>query len=404
MIKNALILAAGKGTRMWPLTENNPKPLLPIGGLPIIERQIYELKKIGVENIHILIGYQMKDISDRLKNGKEYGVHINYITQEEQKGTGHAVVQAKGIIEDRFYCINGDMIINAENLRNLNQDNDHLAMMVTEVEDCSNFGVVESQNNYLVSIIEKGVKGKGTVNAGSYIFDKRIFKAIDGIGKSIRGEYELTDALQSIAEEIRIVNHIGFWKDIGSPWDLITANEIYMENIIELNQGTIENNVTIKGDLYLGENSIIKAGTYIEGPVWIGKNCIIGPNAYLRKGTVLCGSNKVGASSEVKNSILMEGAKAPHHNYVGDSIIGKNSNLGSGTKIANLRLDKKTINIIHKGKKIDSGRRKLGAIIGDNVNTGINTSINAGTILGSYVKIGPNASVSGTYESQSTII
>jgi len=404
MIKNALILAAGKGTRMWPLTENNPKPLLPIGGLPIIERQIYELKKIGVENIHILIGYQMKDISDKLKNGKEYGVHINYITQEEQKGTGHAVVQAKGIIEDRFYCINGDMIINAENLRNLNQDNDHLAMMVTEVDDCSNFGVVESQNNYLVSIIEKGVKGKGTVNAGSYIFDKRIFKAIDGIGKSIRGEYELTDALQSIAEEIRIVNHIGFWKDIGSPWDLITANEIYMENIIELNQGTIENNVTIKGDLYLGENSIIKAGTYIEGPVWIGKNCIIGPNAYLRKGTVLCGSNKVGASSEVKNSILMEGAKAPHHNYVGDSIIGKNSNLGSGTKIANLRLDKKTINIIHKGKKIDSGRRKLGAIIGDNVNTGINTSINAGTILGSYVKIGPNASVSGTYESQSTII
>ena len=404
MIKNALILAAGKGTRMWPLTENNPKPLLPIGGLPIIERQIYELKKIGVENIHILIGYQMKDISDKLKNGNEYGVHINYITQEEQKGTGHAVIQAKGIIEDRFYCINGDMIINAENLRNLNQDNDHLAMMVTEVEDCSNFGVVESQNNYLVSIIEKGVKGKGTVNAGSYIFDKRIFKAIDGIGKSIRGEYELTDALQSIAEEIRIVNHIGFWKDIGSPWDLITANEIYMENIIELNQGTIENNVTIKGNLYLGENSIIKAGTYIEGPVWIGENCIIGPNAYLRKGTVLCGSNKVGASSEVKNSILMEGAKAPHHNYVGDSIIGKNSNLGSGTKIANLRLDKKTINIIHKGKKIDSGRRKLGAIIGDNVNTGINTSINAGTILGSYVKIGPNASVSGTYESQSTII
>ena len=404
MIKNALILAAGKGMRMWPLTENNPKPLLPIGGLPIIERQIYELKKIGVENIHILIGYQMKDISDKLKNGKEYGVHINYITQEEQKGTGHAVVQAKGIIEDRFYCINGDMIINAENLRNLNQDNDHLAMMVTEVEDCSNFGVVESQNNYLVSIIEKGVKGKGTVNAGSYIFDKRIFKAIDGIGKSIRGEYELTDALQSIAEEIRIVNHIGFWKDIGSPWDLITANEIYMENIIELNQGTIENNVTIKGNLCLGKNSIIKAGTYIEGPVWIGENCIIGPNAYLRKGTVLCGSNKVGASSEVKNSILMEGAKAPHHNYVGDSIIGKNSNLGSGTKIANLRLDKKTINIIHKGKKIDSGRRKLGAIIGDNVNTGINTSINAGTILGSYVKIGPNASVSGTYESQSTII
>jgi len=404
MIEDALILAAGKGTRMWPLTENNPKPLLPIGGLPIIERQIYELKKVGVKNIHILIGYQMKDISDKLKNGNKYKVNINYINQEEQKGTGHAVGLANGVINDRFYCINGDMVINAENLKNLNQDEKNLAMMVTEVEDCSNFGVVESQNNYLISIVEKGMKGKGTINAGSYIFDNRIFEAIDGINKSIRGEYELTDALQSIAESIRTVNHNGFWKDIGSPWDLITANENYMEDINEEIQGIIEENVTIKGKLYLGKKSIIKAGTYIEGPVWIGEDCVIGPNAYLRKGTTLCGSNKVGASSEVKNSILMKGAKAPHHNYVGDSIIGNNSNLGSGTKIANLRLDKKNIKVIHQGKRNDSGRRKLGAIIGDNVNTGINTSINAGTILGSNVRIGPNASVSGTYESQSTII
>ena len=404
MIEDALILAAGKGTRMWPLTENNPKPLLPIGGLPIIERQIYELKKVGVKNIHILIGYQMKDISDKLKNGNKYKVNINYITQEEQKGTGHAVGLANGVINDRFYCINGDMVINAENLKNLNQDEKNLAMMVTEVEDCSNFGVVESQNDYLISIVEKGMKGKGTINAGSYIFDNRIFEAIDGINKSIRGEYELTDALQSIAESIRTVNHNGFWKDIGSPWDLITANENYMEDINEEIQGIIEENVTIKGKLYLGKKSIIKAGTYIEGPVWIGEDCVIGPNAYLRKGTTLCGNNKVGASSEVKNSILMKGAKAPHHNYVGDSIIGNNSNLGSGTKIANLRLDKKNIKVIHQGKRNDSGRRKLGAIIGDNVNTGINTSINAGTILGSNVKIGPNASVSGTYESQSTII
>ena len=101
---------------------------------------------------------------------------------------------------------------------------------------------------------------------------------------------------------------------------------------------------------------------------------------------------------------MMYQAKAPHHNYVGDSIVGKNSNLGSGTKIANLRLDKKNIEIIHQGKKIDSGRRKFGAIIGDNVNTGINSSINTGTILGNDVSIGPNALVSGTYEANSIII
>ena len=138
--------------------------------------------------------------------------------------------------------------------------------------------------------------------------------------------------------------------------------------------------------------------------MWIGDDCIVGPNAYLRNGTVLCGENKVGASSEIKNSIMMYKAKAPHHNYVGDSIVGRNSNLGSGTKIANLRLDKKNIEVIHQGKKIDSGRRKFGAIIGDNVNTGINASINTGTILGNNVSIGPNTLVSGTYESNSIVI
>ena len=108
--------------------------------------------------------------------------------------------------------------------------------------------------------------------------------------------------------------------------------------------------------------------------------------------------------SDLDETILMNGAKAPHHNYVGDSIIGENSNLGSGTKIANLRLDKKEIVVVHKGVKNNTGRKKLGAIIGSNVNTGINTSINTGTILGNNVKVGPNSLISGTYESQSTII
>ena len=158
MIKNALILAAGKGTRMWPYSENIPKPLLPLGGLPIIERQIQELKKVGVENLYILIGYRMKEISDYLSN-KELGVSINFIVQEEQNGTGHAVNQAKGKISGNFYCLNGDLVINTENLRKLAANEGKLAMMITKVADGSNFGAVESKNGHLVSIIEKGFSG-----------------------------------------------------------------------------------------------------------------------------------------------------------------------------------------------------------------------------------------------------
>ena len=402
MIENALILAAGKGTRMWPLTENSPKPLLPLGGLPIIERQIQELKKVGVTNVHILIGYRMKEISDYLDNAN-LGLNINYIVQEKQKGTGHAVNQAKGKISGNFYCLNGDILVNSKNLANLGNNKDKMTMMVTKVNDGSNFGVVESKNGHLISIVEKGLSGENMINAGLFLFNEEIFTAIDGIKKSIRGEYELTDALQSISNQIHILEYKGLWMDIGSPWNLITANEEYMKNCIGNIEGAIEENVACTGEIHLGKGSILKSGTYVEGPVWIGENCVVGPNAYLRSGTVLCGMNKVGASTEIKNSILLKNAKAPHHNYVGDSIIGENSNLGSGTKIANLRFDKEEIEVIHSGKKTNTGRKKLGAILGNNVNTGINASINAGTILGNNVKIGPNTIVSGTYESQSTI-
>ena len=401
MIENALILAAGKGTRMWPLTEDIPKPLLPISGIPIIKRQIDELKKVGVKKLYILIGYQMNEISDYIDK-TETEIEVNYIIQEKQKGTGHAVKMAENKIKGSFYCLNGDIIINAKNLKKINRCKD-MAMMVTTVDDGSNFGAVKQKNGYLASIIEKGKSGKCKINAGIFIFNESIFTAIDNTKKSIRGEYELTDALELVSNQIEIIEFEGEWKDIGNPWDLISANENYIDNNKEEINGKIENNVIVNGNIVLGKGSIIKSGTYIEGNVWIGENCVIGPNAYLRKGTVLCGTNKIGAFSEIKNSIFLEGAKAPHHNYVGDSIIGQNSNLGSGTKIANLRFDKKTIEVKHKGKKIDSGRRKLGAIIGSNVNTGINASINAGTILGNYTKIGPNALVSGTYESKSTI-
>ena len=401
MINEALILAAGKGTRMWPLTESMPKPLLPLCGKPIIEHQILALKKANVKKINILIGHRMNEISNLLEN-KVKDVEINFIIQNEQKGTGHAVSLAEKYINEPFFCLNGDTLINEKNLKFLSETKGEMAMMVTNVDDGRNFGVVETNNGIMTSIVEKGISGKASINTGIYLFNKNIFKALKGIKKSIRGEIELTDALQ--ANLVHTVEYDGLWKDIGAPWDLLTANEHLISGIEEQIYGIVEENVNINGKIFLDDNSIIKSGTYIEGPVWIGKNCVVGPNAYLRKGTVLCGNNKIGASSEIKNSILFESAKAPHHNYLGDSIIGKGCNLGSGTKIANLRLDKKNIKVTHKGESIDTKRKKLGVIMGNNVSTGINSSINSGTIIGHDSRIGPNAMVSGTFEAKSLII
>jgi NDP-sugar pyrophosphorylase family protein len=125
--------------------------------------------------------------------------------------------------------------------------------------------------------------------------------------------------------------------------------------------------------------------------VIIGAGCEIGPNCYIRPATSIGDGCHVGASVEVKNSIIMRGSKLPHHNYVGDSVIGEQCNLGAGTKIANLRLDKKDIQVAG----INTKRRKLGAIMGDRVETGINASINVGSMIGNNTFIGPGASASG---------
>ena len=156
----------------------------------------------------------------------------------------------------------------------------------------------------------------------------------------------------------------------------------------------------MKGAISIGKDTIVRSGSYIVGPVVIGQNCEIGPNCYIRPHTSIGDSCHIGNAVEVKNSIIMRGSKIPHHNYVGDSIIGEECNLGAGTKIANLRLDKKDIKV----GSIDTKRQKLGAIIGDRVETGINASINIGSIIGNNTHIGPGAIVSGVVSPGSKLL
>ncbi len=137
----------------------------------------------------------------------------------------------------------------------------------------------------------------------------------------------------------------------------------------------------INGNAYIEEGAVIKSGTYIEGNVYIGKGAVIGPHAYIRGNTNIGAGSKIGAFVECKNTYIAEKTALPHLSYVGDSIIGNHVNLGAGTKIANLRHDHKNIRALSKGKLVDTGRRKLGAIIGDGAHLGINTSIYPGRTI-----------------------
>ena len=158
-------------------------------------------------------------------------------------------------------------------------------------------------------------------------------------------------------------------------WKLLGEAEQAAASIGEKISGEVEGGVIVKGKLCLGKGSIVKAGSRIEGNVFIGKNCVIGPNAFLRSGAIICGNCRIG-TSEIKNSLILSGSNVPHYSYIGDSIIGKNCNMNIKVKIG--------------GEKIDSGRRKLGALLFSGVKTGVNSSINCGAIIPSNSKILPN--------------
>ncbi len=389
----AVILAAGEGNRMRPLTHNRPKVMLPIANKPILEHLLIEAKEAGITEFIFIVGYCDEQVRSYFGKGEKWGVNIAYSEQRKQLGTADALRMVENMMDGNFLVINGDVVVGREDIKRL-LDNSNNTMSVIKVEDSRDLGIVELDEGKVVNIYEKTQHPPTLMaNAGLYLFTTEVYEAISRTTKSPRGEYEITDSLQLLMETAQGLHYqeIKSWLDISYPWDLLSVNELMLAGTESVNLGDVEENVVIKGAVAIGKGTVIKSGAYIVGPVIIGEDCEIGPNCYLRPCTAIGDGCHIGAAVEVKNSIIMKGSKIPHHNYVGDSVIGEQCNLGAGTKIANLRLDKK--NILVAG--IDTGRRKLGAIIGDRVETGINASINVGSMIGNNTFIGPGVVVSG---------
>ncbi len=387
---------------MRPLTYTRPKVMLPMANKPILEHLLIEASKAGIGEFIFVVGYHDEQVRDYFGNGDEWGVSIDYCTQRKQLGTADALKMVEGLVDGSFLVINGDIIVGQGDIRRLADRGDN-TLGVIEVEDTRDLGVVELGKDRVVRIYEKtGNPGSRMANAGLYLFTPDIFDAISKTSKSPRGEYEVTDSLQLMIDKERQVSYqeIGYWLNLSYPWDLLSANESLMNTLESSNQGEVEDNVVMKGAVSIGKGTVVRSGSYIVGPVIIGQDCSIGPSCYIRPSTAIGDGCHIGSAVEVKNSIIMRGTKIPHQNYVGDSVIGEDCNFGAGTKIANLRLDKQEIQVAG----VDTGRRKLGAIIGDRVDTGINTCINVGSVIGNDTHIGPGAVASGVIAPNSMML
>lgn len=377
-------MAAGKSTRTYPLTLTKPKPLLPIANTPILAHQLDQLVGL-VDEVIIIVGYQ----SEMIRNyfGDSYrGLPLGYIEQREQLGTGHAAMQVSQYISDRFLIMNGDDLYAREDIEACLQY--PYALLVQEIADPRQYGVLVVENGLVKNIVEKPANPPSNlVNAGVYVFDKKIFALLETIPRSPRGEYEITDGVKALAQMAEMHYHIspGDWIPIGFPWHILTANDFLLERKFgePVINGVIEEGVKIDGKVALGEQSIIRQGTYIQGNLCVGRNCIIGPYCHITGNTSIGNNCAIGNGTRLNNCVIDQDVRIDPVCHIAYSILGEGVSLHTGTVTMTDPIGSKTVLSVINGQRADSKREHFGATIGGRV------SIQPHVVLYPGVKIWP---------------
>ncbi|MEJ5292334.1 MAG: bifunctional sugar-1-phosphate nucleotidylyltransferase/acetyltransferase [Candidatus Methanosuratincola sp.] len=412
-----VILAAGKGERLDPLNSSRPKHILPVGGSPLIFHTIRAMQRAGINEIIIVVHHMGDQIASCVGDGSAFSVGVNYVDQGRPGGTGDALRAAAPLIgDDDFLLVYGDLAFSPSSLAEMasfwaKSGKREAVVGAVMLPDASEYGAVESSGGRLVRIMEKSsLPGPGLVNAGMYVFPGCILEYLEATPLSERGEYELTTTI-NIAVEDGMPFWIyelkeGSWVDVGRPWNILEANRLLLDELVRGKSvgGTVEEGAQIRDDVVIERGATVLSGAYIEGPVWISSGCRVGPNCHLRPYTYLAEGVRVGNACEIKGSVVMERTHIGHLSYIGDSVLGRDCNIGAGTITANLRFDDRNVRASLKGKMVDTGHRKLGAFIGDGVKTGINVSIYPGVKIGHSSWIGPHASVQRDVPPETVVI
>lgn len=381
----AVILAAGRGTRMLPLTHTRQKGMIKIAGKPFLAHLIERLPT-SIKEVILVVGYKAHGFMDYF--GPKYdGRKISYVEQREQKGTGHAFLQAQALVKETFLGLVGDHLWSRQDFQMALNKHKKFAATVSarKVRDVSKYGLLETKGELVKDLVEKPKSSAaGLVNVSLYVFEPGIFDILKKLRPSPRGEIEVTDAVSLLAREGK-VNwvEVKSWTDFSLPWDVLEVNRILLDELKTNIRGKVAKDATVNGKVVIGEGTRVLPGAYIEGPVYIGKNCKIGPNCYVRPYTSVGDDCHVGNATEVKNTVMMDHSNLPHLNYVGDSVIGEECNLAAGTVVANLR-HTGNVKMQVRSELVDTGLKKLGTVMGDFTRTGINTSICEGRVLGPY--------------------
>jgi len=387
-----VILAAGRGTRMRPLTDSLPKPMLPVAGSPLAAHAADAAVEAGASELLVVVGYEAGLVRDFF--GDSYrGVPVTTVRQENQRGTADAVRAASDHLDGAFAVLNGDNIYTASAVASLFENGPSIAGI--RVDDPTNYGVLSADGDRVVDIVEKPDDPPSNVaNAGAYAFPAPARDWLS-VEPSERGEYELTDVVARVVEEFDVTAvELDRWLDVGRPWELLAANEWKLGDLDRRIDGEVADDAHLRGTVVVESGATVEPGVVVEGPTLIRSGAHVGPNAYVRGHTLLGEGVEVGHGVEIKNSVLMRETSVSHLSYVGDSVLGREVNFGAGTTAGNLRHDDEPVELTVKGERVSTARRKFGVVVGDGAKTGINTSLDPGVTLSTGARTAPGERVS----------
>lgn len=384
----AIILAGGEGKRMQPLTYTRPKAMLYTAGKPLLYHVLSEVKNAGITQAVIVVKYKMEKIIEYFKENN-LGMSLEFVEQGEKYGTLEALISAKDKVSGDFLVIAGDLITEAKAIKKvLENHKDKITVGAKRVENPKSYGVFELNGGKIARVEEKPENPKtNIVNTSIYAMNETIFDKLKEPVSGKRKEYELTDLL--IGAKCVEINE--FWMDVAYPWHLLDAQDYLLPKIkSNTGKGKIENS-TIKGKLIMEAGAEIFDSYVGNGIHYLEKGVKIGPHSFLRGNNSIGENSEIGESTSIKNSILFRNVTAKHLTYIGDSIIGENVNFGSGTQIANYRFDEKIVNVSTSTGLVSTGRKKFGAIVGDNSKFGALSCVMPGKTIGSNCWIAPSS-------------
>ena len=323
-----IILHGGHGTRLRPLTHTGPKQLLPIANKPMSEYCVDAIRDCGISEIAIIIGgIGSNKVKEYYGDGSKFNVKITYIEQDEPKGIAHAINLCQEFIGDeKFLVFLGDNIIQKsikEFAVNFQESKYDSTILLCEVNNPERFGIAEVKEGKIIKIIEKPkMPPSNLAVTGIYLLTPKIFDVIDNLKPSWRNELEITDALDILLKENKNISYeiiTDYWKDTGTPEDIINANTQILKN-------------STKEKLLVGESTIIESENSIISPCIIGKNCKIGKDVTIGPNASIGDNTTITSDVSIKNSIIMSDCKIEGGLKINNSIISSNCNLNGNNK------------------------------------------------------------------------